>query len=213
MNADFKTNKTLAGTLFFIGFSQFIIGMMLAEALYPGYSISMNYISDLGVGPSAIIFNASIFLMGLLILIGTYFFERAFHSKTLTVLLALLAIGAMGVGVFTESFAVMHGIVSLLAFVFGGISAIFSGLSKYGSRSKLLARPFSVIAVILGLMSLGALVLGAMSLGTAVLGVGGMERMIAYPILIWGAGFGGYLIATCPPEKLTMKEGKLADLQ
>jgi hypothetical protein len=27
------------------------------------------------------------------------------------------------------------------------------------------------------------------------LGVGGMERMIAYPILVWGTGFGGHLIA------------------
>jgi hypothetical protein len=27
------------------------------------------------------------------------------------------------------------------------------------------------------------------------LGVGGMERMIAYPALMWGTGFGGYLIA------------------
>jgi hypothetical protein len=27
------------------------------------------------------------------------------------------------------------------------------------------------------------------------LGAGGMERMIAYPALMWGAGFGGYLIA------------------
>ena len=54
--------------------------------------------------------------------------------------------------------------------------------------------PFSAISVILGLITLGALVLfvGKVYLG---LGVGGMERMIVYPILVWGAGFGGYLIA------------------
>ena len=58
--------------------------------------------------------------------------------------------------------------------------------------------PFSVMAVILGLMSLGALILfiADMDLG---LGVGGMERMIVYPLLMGGAGFGGYLIAH--PEK------------
>jgi len=58
--------------------------------------------------------------------------------------------------------------------------------------------PFSVIAVILGLLSLGALVLfmAGMNLG---LGVGGMERMIVYPLLMWGAGFGGHLIVH--PEK------------
>jgi hypothetical membrane protein len=31
------------------------------------------------------------------------------------------------------------------------------------------------------------------------LGVGGMERMIVYPILIWMIGFGSYLVAF--PEK------------
>jgi hypothetical protein len=54
--------------------------------------------------------------------------------------------------------------------------------------------PFSAISVVLGLMTLAALVLFGMGeyLG---LGVGGMERMIAYPAVMWGAGFGGYLIA------------------
>jgi len=28
--------------------AQFLMGMLFAEALYPGYSISGNYISDLG---------------------------------------------------------------------------------------------------------------------------------------------------------------------
>jgi hypothetical protein len=47
-------------------------------------------------------------------------------------------------------------------------------------------------------MCLGALVffMAGVDLG---LGVGGMERMIVYPILMWGAGFGGYLMI--PPEK------------
>jgi hypothetical membrane protein len=78
------------------------------------------------------------------------------------------------------------------------LSAIFSVICSYVHKFKLVKMPFSVIAVILGLMSLGALVLfiTGMDLG---LGLGGMERMIAYPLLMWGAGFGGYLIAN--PEK------------
>jgi hypothetical protein len=54
--------------------------------------------------------------------------------------------------------------------------------------------PFSVISVTLGLMTLGAMVLYATKTYLG-LGVGGMERMIAYPSLMWAAGFGGYLIA------------------
>ncbi|MGD0979610.1 MAG: DUF998 domain-containing protein [Candidatus Bathyarchaeia archaeon] len=176
----------VAGALFFVAASQFVIGMVVAEARYAGYSISANYISDLGVGPSALIFNSSVFLMGLLILIGAYFVRRAFNFKLLTLLLILTAIGAMGVGVFTENSGNAHPIVSLIAFLFGGLSSIAS--------YRLLKRPFSVIAVILGLMALGALGLFGAQIYLG-LGVGGMERMIVYPILMWGAGFGGYLLA------------------
>jgi hypothetical membrane protein len=176
----------VAGALFFIAASQFVVGIMVAEALYPDYSISANYISDLGVGASSLIFNSSVFLLGLLILIGAYYLHRAFNFRLLTLLLVLTAIGAMGVGVFTEDYGQMHTLVSLIAFLFGGLSSVAS--------FRLLKKPLSFIAVVLGFISLGALVLfaGAIDLG---LGLGGMERMIAYPILLWGAGFGGYLIS------------------
>jgi hypothetical membrane protein len=183
----------VAGTLFFIAASQFVLGLVVAEALYPNYSISGNYISDLGVGPSSMIFNSSVFLLGLLLIVGAYFLQRAFNSKTLTMFLVLTAIGVMGVGVFTENSGSIHSVVSFIAFLFGGLSAIFS--------FKLLKTPFSLLAVILGLMTLGSLVLfaGKIYLG---LGSGGMERMVVYPILMWGAGFGGHLIA-CPQKEAT----------
>ena len=184
----------VAGALVFIGVSQFVVGMIISEALYPGYSVADNYISDLGVGPSAVIFNSSVFLMGLLLIIGTYFLHRAFRFTMLTVLLVLTAVGVMGVGVFTEDFGAIHGVVSLMAFLFSGLSAIFSVLCSYVHKFPLVKMPFSALAVILGLTTLVALGLfgGGVYLG---LGVGGMERMIAYPALLWGAGFGGYLIA------------------
>jgi hypothetical membrane protein len=150
------------------------------------------------------IFNSSVFLLGLLLVIGAYFLQRAFDFRMLTVLLVLTAIGAMGVGIFTEDFGIIHSVVSLIVFLFGGLSAIFSVVCSYVHRFSLLKMLFSVISVILGLMTLGALVLfvGKIYLG---LGAGGMERMIAYPILMWGAGFGGYLIAH-PEERTTQQK-------
>ena len=179
------SNAKVAGTLFFIAAAQFVLGLVVAEALYSGYSISTKYISDLGVGPSSAIFNSSVFLLGLLLIIGTYFLKRALNSRVMTVLLVLTAIGAMGVGVFTENSGAIHWVVSLIAFLFGGLSAIAS--------YRLLKSPFSILAVILGLMDLGALILFAAKIDLG-LGVGGMERMIVYPVLVWGAGLGAYLI-------------------
>ena len=180
----------VAGVLFFIAATQFVLGLIVAEALYPGYNISNNYISDLGVGPSAMVFNVSIFILGLLSLIGTYFFQRAFNLKTVTILLTIAAVSAMGVGIFTENSGPIHMFVSFLVFLFSGFSAI--------SSYRLMKHPFSIIGILLGIMSLLALILFIGNFYLE-LGVGGMERMIVYPILIWMIGFSGFLIAF--PEK------------
>jgi hypothetical membrane protein len=146
-------NGKMAGVLFFVAVTQFVLCFIVAEALYPGYSVSDNYISDLGVGPSSLIFNSSIFLLGLLSIIGAYFLPRVADFRVLTVLLVLMAVGAMGAGVFTKDFTTIHGAVSSMAFMFGGLSAIAS--------FKVLKTPLSVISVMLGLMTLGALALFA----------------------------------------------------
>jgi hypothetical membrane protein len=175
----------VAGALFFVASTQFVIFLVVSEALYPGYSVALNYISDLGVGPSSVIFNASIILLGLLILVGAYCLRRTFHASLLTVFFVLTAIGAVGVGVFTEDFGLVHPIVSLVTFLFGGLSAIAS--------FRTVRFPFSLLAALLGLVSLFALGLFGVRMNLG-LGQGCMERMIAYPLLMWGAGFGGYLM-------------------
>jgi len=201
--------EKLAGLFFFLAASQFIVGMMVAETQYPDYNTGQNYVSDLGnlTEPSAAVFNASIILLGLLLLTGVYFLQQAFDFKTLSILLILTAIGAIGVGVFTENAVTAHPLVSLIAFLFGALSSIAS--------YKLLKQPFSIIAIILGLISLTALGLFATKIYLG-LGPGGMERMIAYPILLWGAGFGGYLLsspekpyAKKPPEALLLDQNQI----
>jgi hypothetical membrane protein len=195
------SREKVAGVLFFIAVTQFTLGLTIAEALYPGYSVYGNYISDLGVGPSSIIFNSSVFLLGLLSLVATYFLRHSPNFRTVNMLLLLMAIGAMGVGVFTKDFTLAHGAVSSMAFFFGGLSAIAS--------FKVLKKPLSLISIVLGAMTLGALALfssGMVASGSLTsteaydsifylgLGPGGMERMIVYPLLIWLAGFAGHLV-------------------
>ncbi len=196
------SNKKIAGTLLFIAAAQFVFALIAAEALFPGYSTSANYISDLGVGPSAILFNSSVFLMGLFMIISAYFLQRAIDYTLLTVLLVLTSIGVMGVGVFTEDSITIHVIVSVMAFLFGGLSAIFSAICSYVHEYRLLKTPFAIITVILGVISLGALTLLAINIDLG-LGVGGIERMIAYPLLMWSAGLGAYLMAA--PDRGTAK--------
>ena len=179
-------DRKVAGALLFVGSVLCVLGIIIAEALYPGYSTSENYISDLGVGPSSLIFNSSVFLLGVLTVGGAYFIQRAFDSRLFSILAAITGIGAMGVGLFTEDAGVVHVAFSFITFLFAGLSAIMS--------YKLQKPPFSYFSVILGVVVLLALVLFAS--GTFLgLGKGGMERMIAYPALLWAIGFGGHLIS------------------
>jgi hypothetical membrane protein len=188
------SNGKVAGALIFVAVTQFVLSVIISEALYSGYSISANYLSDLGVGSSSIIFNSSVFLMGLLLIIGAYFLHRAFNFTMLTLMFVLTAIGSIGVGIFTLDAGMIHRVASLFFFLFSGLSAIFAVVCSYVHGFKLMKMPFSVIAVILGLTELGGFVLfvGGIYFG---LGVGGMQRMVLYPVLMWLAGFGGYLMA------------------
>lgn len=193
-NVDGKT----AGAIIFVGAVQFILCLTIAEALYPAYSVSENYISDLGVGVSAPIFNASVFVLGLAAVASVYFMQSFVRDKIFLTFLALCGIGAMGVGVFPENYGVIHTFFSLIAFLFGALSAIAS--------YKIQKPTLSYLAAVLGLISLAALVVFGFSEvsvhfdgGKAAdfylgLGKGGMERMIAYPIILWAAGFGGHLM-------------------
>ena len=188
--------RKIAGSLLFIGGVIGVLGIIVAEALYPGYSTSDNYISDLGVGPSALVFNSSMVILGVLVLCGAYFIQKAFNFKLLTILVAVAGIGAIGVGLFTEDAGTAHLIFSFLILFFGGLSATAS--------YKVQKAPASYFSVILGAMSLLAIALFAS--GTLLdLGKGGMERMIAYPSLLWLVVFGGYLIG-CSNETSTAKK-------
>jgi len=179
------SNEKIAGSLLFIGGILCILGIIVAEALYPSYSTSNNYISDLGVGPSSLIFNSSIFLLGVLVVAGAYFIHRTFNSRMFSIIVTIAGIGAIGVGLFTEAAGVLHVVFSFITFIFVGLSAIMS--------YKLQKPPFSYFSIVLGVAVLLALVL--LVSGTFLgLGKGGMERMIAYPALLWTVGFGGYLI-------------------
>ena len=179
-------DRQWAGLFLFAGTTQFAIGMIIAESVDPSYSVSTNYISDLGVRAGAAIFNSSIIILGLTILATSWFILRAFRDRILMVVVLLSGVGATGVGVFTENAPdSLHTIVSFITFLFAALSAILA--------FRILRPPFSYVSVILGLGSLVALAL-FISNNYLGLGAGGMERMIVYPVLTWAIGFGGALL-------------------
>lgn len=191
------TDRGWAGACIFVGAVQFALLETLAEIYYPGYSVSANYISDLGATcpgggapcviyqPTATIFDVSVAVLGLFLLAAAYFLQRSLRWKPLTIMIGLTGVGALGVGLFPETSGVVHSVFSLIAFLFAGLSAIVA--------ARLQRRPLSFFSVVLGVITLAALVLfvGGSYLG---LGAGGMERLVVYPVLFWSIGFGAYLM-------------------
>lgn len=190
-----------AGILLFLGIFEFAFCFVLAEIYYPGYSVSTNYISDLGATcrtgncvfnqPSSMIFNSSIVVLALFLFSVTYFSWKGFGFKALSFFFALSGIGAAGVGIFNESYGSIHTYFSALTFVSIGIQAI---LVLKVDRS-----PMSLIYAVTGVITLVAtlLFLGGAYFG---MGAGGMERMIVYPVLLGGLGFGGYMMGAGSAE-------------
>ncbi|MBI3840590.1 MAG: DUF998 domain-containing protein [Thaumarchaeota archaeon] len=195
------SNAAKAGASIFAGATQFGVFLIVAEALYPGYNVSANYVSDLGATrvadgtylinqPTATIFDASVALLGLLSILGAFYFRRAFHWTPGAVMIALVGVGTLGVGLFPETTGVVHSIFSLIAFLFAGLSALVV--------ARFQKKPMFYFSIILGVATLLSLLLyvGDLDLG---LGVGGMERMIVYPALLWAIGFGGHLMGMEDP--------------
>ena len=185
-----------AGTILFLGTGQFAFFFSLAEIYYPGYSVSFNTISDLGATcsngvceffqPSSDIFNSSIVLLGLSLFLFAYYLWKGSGSKSLSIFEFFSGIGAVGVGVFNESYGGAHVFFSAFIFFSTGIQALLV--------YKVAKPPFSYASAVAGLITLVAIVL----YGTHAylgLGQGGMERMIVYPALIQGIWFGAYLMA------------------
>ena len=161
----------------------------IAEFLYPGYSVSQNYISDLGIGPepSRGIFTVALIGFGVMVLMAAVLIRIEDKRNLLWLFFGLSGLGAIGVGVFNENIIGPHAFFAMLAFVFGNIAAIYSFTKA--------RPPFSWISIALGLIGLSALVL--LATGNYLdLGVGGMERIVFYSGVLWALAFSGYLLSS-----------------
>jgi hypothetical membrane protein len=189
-------NLRRAGTILFVGAGQFTFCFALAEIYYPGYNVSVQTISDLGatcksgvcefVQPSSDIFNASVVLLGIMLLVTAYFLRMGSGSKSLSLFEGLAGVGSIGVGIFNESYGAAHVFFSAFAFFSIGVQALLV--------FKVAKPPLSYFSAVTGVITLVAIVLYGTDTYLG-LGQGGMERMIVYPVLLGALAFGGYLMA------------------
>lgn len=191
--------RSAAGILLTLAGMTILMGIITAEALYPAdYRTDQNTISDLGGTrppgsvvrqPSAAIFDTTMVVTGLAIIAAAYLAYRGLGRRTVAIATGLLGLGVLGVGVFpghTEP----HPLFAMLAFTAGGIAAIAS--------ARTVASPLRYVFAGSGAVALAALAIGIVLLDwgpVAELGEGGIERWVAYPVVLWLVGYGSQL--TC----------------
>jgi len=181
--------------LYIIAVFQFFIFELVAETLYPGYSVANNYISDLGatcinppstascivLQPSATIFDTTVFLLGLLLLLGTFFVYYGTRKKPYFIVAAVADIAILLVGVFPENTGWIHAGISIPLFLFSGISLILAWTIVKGSIFRYVIVAFGALTLYFNFFSISAL------------GNGGNERLLVLSILSGILALGGYL--------------------
>jgi len=181
-------DERVSGWLLLVGCLQFVLAEALSASMTPGYSYVRDYISDLGIGPGATVFNASMVLMGACILAASLVMRRRLGSGISLALAVVLGLGIAGVGVFPEDVMPAHLIASLVAFTLGGVAPIYT--------SRMVDPPLNRVGLALGVLSIASLVWFMAGRGTPSwpLGPGFVERMIVYPLMAWGILMGAQFI-------------------
>jgi len=142
----------IAGILLVIGCVQYLLAVNTAESMFPGYSIAINSLSDLGgslplVEPSALIFNLSNIILGILILAAVYLILKSGGCRLFSSCLAIFGFCIAALGVFPEYTHAVHVSFALLAFFSGGFALLFS--YRLGINI-----PMTILSIILGLIAL-----------------------------------------------------------
>lgn len=186
--------RRVTGLFLFALAAQFMTAIMLAAAMVPAYDFQGGAISDLGVFPeTALLFNGSLFLVGLFNLLGGYAFYRIHGKRWLFSVFALAGVGAIVAGLVPLDAGDLHTLGALLAFVFFNVQAIGTATRLTG-----VMRALAVLTGTIGLVFVGVMIVGdggnAAVFGP--IGHGGAERIIIYPVMIWLVAFGGYLLGT-----------------
>ena len=118
------TKKESMGFLLIIGVSQFIFSILIAEGLAENYDSQLHYVSTLGASTVSFVFNISVIILGLCLLLSSYLLHKNYQKRLSTSLMILTGICALGVGIFPENSRPFHGIFTGFVFIFAALLLI-----------------------------------------------------------------------------------------
>jgi hypothetical protein len=127
-------------------------------------------------------------------LVATYFLHKAYHRIPVTVFFAVGGLAAMGGALFPEDVYNVHLAISIVSFFAAGLTPFVT--------LPLQSSPFKYLSISLGTLSFAAAVILAIPQIFYPLGLpyGAVERIVAYPTLLWVIGFGSHIMSRNPKQ-------------
>ena len=202
-----------------IGGAWTILSITIAESLTPGYSVSKETISGLGspifsgtcndvpscvtpIQPASAIFVFARFLNGVLWLWSGSLLRgatahRRFARAISVVGVANILVGGSYLPFYLGGTTAMVVVAAGAVHVAGAFTTFFLVPIAAISTYRFTRAPLRYISIVLGAFSLAANLLWLTG-NYFGMGYGGMERMVAYPLYLWGIGFGASI--TGSPE-------------
>ena len=197
------------GPILYVSSIQFFaVQIFVAMQWNPPYSLARDTISDLGntacgtfnsrpvCSPLHGLMNASFIVLGIAMTAGSILISRKFaKSRAATVGFAAMAasgIGVIIVGIFPEnSIPAFHGLGAAIPFTLGNAALIII------AAAPVLPAALRLYSFLSGTLAVLALVSYSSShyLG---LGEGGIERVVAYPQVVWLIVIGIFLLIKTP---------------
>ncbi|WP_417308501.1 DUF998 domain-containing protein [Devosia sp.] len=196
------SNQTRLGALFWVLTVEFFIAQFIAQSAFTDYSLLLEDISNLGVtrcdrinpasgvltcSPLHLVFNAGIFINGVLVVLGVWLTRQFWpRSGRTTIALWIIAVGGglgcMIVGLFpvneNEAPHVVGAILALLVSC-GGIALL--GTVMWRS-----SRGFALYSIASALLCITGFVLYALAVSQQIeIGRGLAERITAWPQNLW----------------------------
>jgi hypothetical membrane protein len=182
----------------------FVVAMAVVQIAWsapPAYSLKNNYISDLGntgcgpwpsstsgrvCSPWHDVFNAAVIVLGVLLPFGAILARTAFPKRRSSAiglgLIAIAGLGAILVGFSPENVNLtVHTLGAGLAFVGGNLALVVLGFAMFRDTRWDGYRAYSLLSGVVGLVA----VLLWETKAYLGLGLGGMERLIVAPLVLW----------------------------
>ena len=200
----------LGAAVWILAIQFFIAQFVVQSAWTTPFSLTKNYISDLGntacgpypsdssmyvCSPWHAWMNASFILLGLTILFGAVLIRGDFlPGRMLAAGLSLIGLagpGLIAVGLFPENMNIAaHKIGAGGQFISGNLGLVVLGVAMLQARHWSVLAVYSIASGVVGLLAT-ALFVSDLYLGV---GIGGMERLAAYPLPLWLVVAGSYFV-------------------